>query len=53
MANLRLPIDLAPITDGLRTVTETLKVVRDSAAKELAQIDSGENVSQSDGSPEE
>ena len=32
MANLRLPIDLAPITDGLRTVTETLKVVRDSVA---------------------
>jgi hypothetical protein len=32
MANLRLPIDLAPITDGLRSITETLKVVRDSVA---------------------
>jgi uncharacterized membrane protein YccC len=32
MANLRLPIDLAPITDGLRSITENLKVMRDSVA---------------------
>ena len=32
MANLRLPIDLAPITDGLRTISETMKVMRDSVA---------------------
>ncbi len=32
MANLRLPIDLAPITDGLRTISESLKVMRDSVA---------------------
>ena len=32
MANLRLPIDLAPITDGLRTISETMKTMRDSVA---------------------
>ena len=32
MANLRLPLDIAPITDGLRTISETMKVMRDSVA---------------------
>jgi hypothetical protein len=32
VANLRLPIDLAPITDGLRSITENLMVMRDSVA---------------------
>ncbi len=32
MANLRLPIDLAPITDGLKSISETLKTMRDSVA---------------------
>jgi len=32
VANLRLPIDLAPITDGLRTISETMKTMRDSVA---------------------
>lgn len=32
MANLRLPIDIGPITDALREVSESLKLVRDSVA---------------------
>ena len=32
MANLRLPIDLAPITDGLRNVSQSLKLVVDSVS---------------------
>ena len=44
MANLRLPIDLAPITDGLRNVSQSLKLVVDSVsilpevAKSLEEI---------------
>jgi methyl-accepting chemotaxis protein len=32
MANLRLPIDIGPITDGLRNISESLRSVRDSVA---------------------
>ena len=32
MANLRLPIDLAPITDGLRNVSQSLKLVVESVS---------------------
>ena len=32
MANLRLPIDLAPITDGLRSISQSLKVMVDSVS---------------------
>ena len=32
MANLKLPLDLTPITEGLRSISETLKVMRDSVA---------------------
>ncbi len=32
MANLRLPIDIGPITDGLRGISESLRSVRDSVA---------------------
>jgi len=32
VANLRLPIDIGPITDGLRNISESLRSVRDSVA---------------------
>lgn len=32
MANLRLPIDIGPITDGLRDISQSLKAVVDSVA---------------------
>ncbi|MDQ2676474.1 MAG: hypothetical protein M3Y34_06665 [Actinomycetota bacterium] len=32
MANLRLPIDLAPITDGLRNISQSLRLMVDSVS---------------------
>ncbi len=32
MANLRIPIDIGPITDGLRDISASLRLVRDSVA---------------------
>lgn len=45
MANLKLPLDITPITEGLRGISESLKVMRDSltvlpdVAKSLGEIE--------------